>query len=84
MRHSALTCSINLPSIIKIFQTVAELCSEKENEVFNMNQGAYIENEDKQSCHSCKQHSALACSITISCIIKIFRMVQVLMVQPGL
>ena len=32
-RHSALPCAIILPSVIKIFQTVAELCSGNENEV---------------------------------------------------
>ena len=32
-RHSVLTCSIILPSIIKIFLMVTELCSGNENEV---------------------------------------------------
>ena len=32
-RHSVLTCSINLPSIIIIFLMVTELCSGNENEV---------------------------------------------------
>ena len=32
-QHSMLTCSINLPSIIKLFQMVTELCSENKNEV---------------------------------------------------
>ena len=33
MQHSVLTYSINLPSIIKIFLMVTELCSGNENEV---------------------------------------------------
>ena len=32
-RHSVLTCSISLPSIVKIFQMAAELCSGNENQV---------------------------------------------------
>ena len=32
-RHSTLTCYINLPSIIKIFPMVTELCSGNEDEV---------------------------------------------------
>ena len=33
LRHSMSTCSINLPSIVKIFLMVMELCSGNENEV---------------------------------------------------
>ena len=35
-RHSVLTCSIILPSIIKIFLMVTELYSRNENEVKNV------------------------------------------------
>ena len=40
-----------------------------------MDQGTYLVNEDKQSCHSCSQHSVLTCSIILPSIIKIFLMV---------
>ena len=33
MQHSVLTCSINLPGVIKVFLMVTELCSGKGNEV---------------------------------------------------
>ena len=39
MQHSVLTCSIILPSIIKIFLMVTELYSRNENEVKKMDQG---------------------------------------------
>ena len=39
MGHSVLTCSIILPSIIKILRMVTELCSENENEVKNWIRG---------------------------------------------
>ena len=71
-----LTCSINLPSIIKIFLMVMELYSRNENEVKILDQGTYLENEDKQSCHSCTRHSVLTCSINLPSIIKIFLMVM--------
>ena len=37
--------------------------------------GDIISIEDKQSCHSCTQHSMLTCSIILPSIIKIFLMV---------
>ena len=37
-----------------------------------MDQGTQLENEDKQSCHSCMKLSALTCSIILSSTIKIF------------
>ena len=39
MGHSILTCSIILPSIIKILLMVTELCSGNENEGRKMDQG---------------------------------------------
>ena len=40
-----------------------------------MDQGTELENEDKQSCHSCMGHSILHCSIILLSTIKIFPMV---------
>ena len=40
-----------------------------------MDQGAYLVNEDKQSCHSCTQHSMSTCSIILQSIIQIVLMV---------
>ena len=40
-----------------------------------MDQGTYLLNEDKLSCHSCMNHSMLTCSIILPSIIKIFLMV---------
>ena len=55
MRHSVLTCSVILPCIIKIFLTVAELCSRNENEVKIWIRGHNYK-KDKQSC---MRHSVL-------------------------
>ena len=41
----------------------------------NMNQGSELENEAKQSCHSCMRHSALTSSTILQSIIKTFQMV---------
>ena len=41
-----------------------------------MDQGTLLVNADKQSRHSCTQHSMLTCSIILPSIIKIFPMVQ--------
>ena len=71
MQHSVLTCSIILPCIIKIFLTVAELCSLNENEV-KYGSGDIIIKKDKQIC---MQHSVLKCSIILPSIIKIFLIV---------
>ena len=38
-----------------------------------MDQGRSLENEDKQSCHSCMQHFALTCFMNLPSIIKIFQ-----------
>ena len=64
-------CSIILPCIIKIFLTVAELCSQNENEVKIWIRGQNYK-KDKQSC---LRHSMLTCSIILQNIIKIFLMV---------
>ena len=40
-----------------------------------MDQGTYLANEDKQSCHYCMRNSALTCSIFLSSIIKVFQTV---------
>lgn len=37
--------------------------------------GRYLENEEKQGCHSLTRHSALACSIILTSIITKFRTV---------
>ena len=63
--------SIILPCIIKIFLTVAELCSLNENEVKIWIRG----NNYKKNMQSCMQHSKFNCSIILPSIIKIFLMV---------
>ena len=68
-----LTCSIILPSSIKIFQTVAKLCSKNEVKIWIRRQ---FKDEDKQSCHSGRQHSAMTCSIILPHIIQIFQTVS--------
>ena len=40
-----------------------------------MDQGTELENEDKQSCHSCMGHSSLRCSIILLSTMQIFPMV---------
>ena len=73
MRYSVLTCSIILPCTIKIFITVAELCSLNENEIQIWIRGHnYLKKKDKQSC---MRHSVLTCSIILPNIIEIFLMV---------
>ena len=41
-----------------------------------MDQRTLLVNKDKQSCHSCTQHSMLTCSIILPSIIKIFLIVM--------
>ena len=71
MQHSVLTCSIILPCIIKIFLTVAELCSLNENEIKIWIRG----HNYKKVGQSCMLHSVLTCSIILPSIIKTFLMV---------
>ena len=40
-----------------------------------MDQGTLLEKEDKESCHSCMQHSVLTCPIILPNIIRIYQIV---------
>ena len=69
----ALTCFVSLVSIIEINLNIYWVTGQKWNK--NTDQGRYLENNEKQSCHSCMWHSALTCCIILPSIIQIFQMV---------
>ena len=64
MQHSALTCSINRPSITEIFLTVADMAKGRKLEKCRYADLTFLQKQ-----------SALICSINLPSIIDLFRMV---------
>ena len=74
-QHVISSCSIFVPSIIKIFRRVFVLQSRDKKSNSNKRRGDNSKSKQSKSCHSCMSHVVWSCSTLLSSIIKIFQRV---------